>query len=63
MLKVFLAAVAISLAFSSFPALAQQKSCEEFCRTKKCTAQGMGSVNMCMSKCVQACAMKRSGSK
>ena len=63
MFKIFLAAVAISLAFSSFPALAQQKSCEEFCRTKKCTSQGMGTVNACMSKCVPACNVKRSGGK
>ena len=42
MLKVFLAAVAISLAFSSFPALAQQKSCEEFCRTNKVHRTGYG---------------------
>ena len=60
MFKVFWVAVAISLAFSSFPALAQKKSCEEFCRTKKCTQQGMGTVNACMSNCVQKCAMTRS---
>jgi hypothetical protein len=63
MLKPVVVAVAISLALGSFPALAQKKSCEEFCRTKKCTQQGMGTVNMCMSTCVQKCAMTRSGGK
>jgi len=48
MLKPIVVAVAISLAFGSFPALAQKKeykkSCEEFCRAKPCATQGMGSV-------------------
>jgi hypothetical protein len=63
MLKSVVVAVAITLAFSSFPALAQKKSCEEYCRTKPCASQGMGSVNTCMSNCVQKCAIKRSGGK
>jgi len=65
MLKPIVVAVAISLAFGSFPALAQKKeykkSCEEFCRAKPCATQGMGSVNGCMSVCVQKCAIRRSG--
>jgi hypothetical protein len=63
MLKPIVVAVAISLALGSFPALAQKKSCEEFCRTKACAQQGMGSINTCMSNCVQKCAIKRSGDK
>jgi hypothetical protein len=63
MLKVILAAAVISLAFGSFPALAQKKTCEEFCRTGPCKTQGMGSVNGCMGACTQKCAIKRSGGK
>ena len=63
MLKVVLAAAVISLAFGSFPALAQKKTCEEFCRTGPCKTQGMGTVNSCMSTCTQKCAIKRSSGK
>jgi hypothetical protein len=63
MLKPIMLVAAISLALTSLPAFAQQKSCEDVCRTKFCTSQGMASVNMCMSKCVQSCAMKRSNGK
>jgi hypothetical protein len=63
MLKTIVVAAAISLAFGSFPALAQKKSCDEFCRTGPCAQQGAGSINSCMSSCVQKCAIKRSGGK
>jgi hypothetical protein len=63
MLKTAVLIAAISLALSSLPAFAQQKPCEEVCRTKFCTTQGMGTVNSCMSKCVQSCAIKRSSGK
>ena len=63
MLKVILATAVISLAFGSFPALAQKKTCEEFCRTGPCKTQGMGTVNSCMSTCTQKCAIKRSSGK
>jgi len=65
MLRAITVTLAISLALGSMPALAQQKqykkSCEEFCRSKPCATQGMGSVNSCMSVCVQKCAIKRGG--
>ena len=63
MVKVIFATVAFSLAFSSVPAFAQKKSCEEFCRTGPCKTQGMGTVNSCMSTCTQKCAIKRSDKK
>jgi len=65
MLKSTIVAILISVAFGSLPALAQKKTykktCDEYCRTGPCAAQGMGTVNMCMSTCVQKCAIKRSG--
>jgi hypothetical protein len=74
MSKPIVMAVAISLAFGSFPALAQKnstpaqktykRSCDEVCRTKHCVPgqlSGMGTVNSCMSNCVQKCAIIRSG--
>jgi hypothetical protein len=61
MLKIILVAAGISLAFGSFPAVAQKKTCEEHCRTGPCKTQGMGTVNSCMSVCTQKCAIKRSG--
>jgi len=63
MLKTIVMAAAIGLAFGSFPALAQKKTCEEFCRTGPCKTQGMGTVNNCMSNYTQKCAIKRSGGK
>lgn len=67
MLRTITVALAISLALGSIPAMAQKKeykkSCEEFCRSKPCSTQGMGSVNNCMSNCVQKCAIRRSGGK
>ena len=59
MLRAILVAIAFNMAIGSFPALAQKKSCEEYCRTGPCKSQGMGSVNSCMSNCTQKCTMTR----
>ena len=72
MFKPAMMAISISLAFGSFPALAQKNSapsqkayklsCEERCRTKICVPgqfSGMGTVSSCMSNCVQKCAIVR----
>ena len=60
MLRVFLAAVVISLVAGIFPASAQGISgCTEWCRANRCSGGYMsGNAPRCMIGCVEACQKK-----